>query len=62
MRRLPGSIIGKKLLPQEKNPQKTPCRKEPQQLREDLYRAFGVDLTRIPAPRLIARGSKIANR
>ena len=37
-----------KTLPPEKNPRKTPWRNEPPQLREDLYRAFGVDLTQIP--------------
>ena len=35
-------------LPKEKNPRKTPWRNEPPQLREDLYRTFGVDLTQIP--------------
>jgi transposase len=34
--------------PKEKNPRKTPWRNEPPQLRDDLYRAFGVDLTQIP--------------
>jgi transposase len=34
--------------PKEKNPRKTPWRNEPPQLRNDLYRAFGVDLTQIP--------------
>jgi len=34
--------------PREKNPRKTPWRNEPPQLRDDLYRAFGVDLTQIP--------------
>ena len=49
MRRLPAKIdIGEKPLPKEKNPRKTPWRNEPPQLREDLYRAFGVDLTQIP--------------
>jgi transposase len=35
--------------PKEKNPRKTPWRNEPPQLRDDLYRAFGVDLTQIPS-------------
>jgi transposase len=49
MRRLPGRVnIGEKPLPTEKNPRKTPWRNEPPQLREDLYRTFGVDLTQIP--------------
>jgi transposase len=49
MRRLPAKIdSGAKPLPKEKNPRKTPWRNEPPQLREDLYRAFGVDLTQIP--------------
>jgi transposase len=49
MRRLPAKIdVGEKPLPKEKNPRKTPWRNEPPQLREDLYRAFGVDLTQIP--------------
>jgi transposase len=49
MRRLPGRVdIGEKPLPKEKNPRKTPWRNEPPQLREDLYRTFGVDLTQIP--------------
>jgi transposase len=34
--------------PKEKNPRKSPWRNEPAQLRDDLYRAFGVDLTQIP--------------
>ena len=49
MRHLPGRVdITAKSLPPEKNPRKTPWRNEPPQLREDLYRAFGVDLTQIP--------------
>ena len=35
-------------LSKEKNPRKTPWRNEPPALREDLYRAFGVDLTQVP--------------
>lgn len=38
----------RKPLPKERNPRKTPWRNQPFQLREDLYRAFGVDLTQIP--------------
>ena len=34
--------------PKEENLSKTPWRNEPAQLRNDLYRAFGVDLTQIP--------------
>ena len=37
-----------KPLPKQKNPRKTPWRNEPHQLREDLYRTFGVDLTQVP--------------
>jgi transposase len=49
MRRLPGRVdISEKPLPTEKNPRKTPWRNEPPQLRADLYRTFGVDLTQIP--------------
>jgi transposase len=35
-------------LPKARNPRKTPWRNEPIGLREDLYRAFGVDLTQVP--------------
>lgn len=49
MRRLPTKIdVSEKPIPKEKNPRKTPWRNEPPQLREDLYRAFGVDLTQVP--------------
>jgi transposase len=37
-----------KPLPKERNPRKTPWRNEPPQLRQDLYRIFGVDLTQVP--------------
>jgi transposase len=37
-----------KPLGKERNPRKTPRRTEPPQLRSDLYRAFGVDLTQVP--------------
>ncbi len=35
-------------IPKARNPRKTPWRNEPIGLREDLYRAFGVDLTQVP--------------
>lgn len=35
-------------IPPARNPRKTPSRNEPIGLREDLYRAFGVDLTQVP--------------
>jgi hypothetical protein len=37
-----------KPLREERNPRKTPRRTEPPDLRLELYRAFGVDLTQIP--------------
>lgn len=37
-----------KPLAKERNPRKTPRRTEPHDLRGDVYRAFGVDLTQIP--------------
>lgn len=37
-----------KPLAQERNPRKTPRRTEPHDLRVEVYRAFGVDLTQIP--------------
>jgi transposase len=49
MQRLPANIDrGEKAIPQEKNPRKAPWRNPPPPLREDLYRAFGVDRTQIP--------------
>jgi len=49
VQRLPSKIDpDEKPLPKEKNPRKTPWRNEPPQLRDDLYRAFGVDLTQVP--------------
>jgi len=49
MSRLPVNVdINERPLPKEKNPRKTPWRNEPPQLREDLYRTFGVDLTQVP--------------
>jgi transposase len=35
-------------LRKERNPRKTPRRTEPSELRRELYRAFGVDLTQVP--------------
>jgi transposase len=40
----------KKPLGKERNPRKKPRRTEPPELRSELYRAFGVDLTQIPIP------------
>lgn len=37
-----------KPLGKERNPRKTPRRTEPLELRRELYRAFGIDLTQIP--------------
>ena len=37
-----------KPLGKERNPRKTPRRTEPLDLRRELYRAFGVDLTQVP--------------
>jgi transposase len=37
-----------KPLGKERNPRKTPRRTEPPELRKELYRTFGVDLTQIP--------------
>ncbi len=37
-----------KPLGKERNPRKTPRRSEPRDLRTDVYRAFGVELTQIP--------------
>lgn len=49
VRQLPAKIdTGEKPIPKERNPRKTPWRNEPSQLREDLYRAFGIDLTQVP--------------
>jgi hypothetical protein len=44
MQRLPSKVADDAKPPKEKNPRKTPWRNEPPQLRDDLYRAFGVDL------------------
>jgi transposase len=48
MQQLPSKIANGEKPPKEKNPRKTPWRNEPPQLRNDLYRAFGVDLTQVP--------------
>jgi transposase len=49
MEELPTKVDAQqKPLPKERNPRKTPWRNQPSQLREDLYRAFGVNLTQIP--------------
>jgi transposase len=49
MSRLPSKVDPVvKPLGKERNPRKTPRRTEPLDLRLELYRAFGVDLTKIP--------------
>lgn len=48
MQRLPSKAVADTKPPKEKNPRKSPWRNEPPQLRDDLYRAFGVDLTQVP--------------
>jgi transposase len=49
MARLPSKVDpALRPLAQERNPRKTPRRTEPQALRLELYRAFGVDLTQVP--------------
>jgi transposase len=48
VQRLPSKLADGQKPPKEKNPRKTPWRNEPPQLRDDLYRAFGVDLTQVP--------------
>lgn len=49
MSRLPGNVDPvEHPVPKARNPRKTPYRNEPAELREDLYRIFGVDLTQIP--------------
>ena len=46
---LPSKVdLQERPLRKAKNPRKTPWRNEPPALREDLYRAFGVDLTLVP--------------
>jgi transposase len=49
MGRLPAKVDPiEKPLKKERNPRKTPRRTEPHDLRVDVYRAFGVDLTQVP--------------
>lgn len=50
MQRLPSIVADGEKPPTggKPRPRKTPWRNEPPQLRDDLYRAFGVDLTEIP--------------
>jgi transposase len=48
VQRLPSKVASDRKPPKEKNPRKTPWRNEPPQLHDDLYRAFGVDLTQVP--------------
>jgi transposase len=48
MQQLPSKVADGEKPPRERNPRKTPWRDEPPQLRDDLYRAFGVDLTQVP--------------
>lgn len=48
MRLLPSKVDAGEKAPKERNPRKTAWRNEPPQLRDDLYRAFGVDLTQVP--------------
>jgi transposase len=48
MQQLPSKVAEGEKPPKEKNPRKTPWRNEPPKLRDDLYRAFGVDLTQVP--------------
>lgn len=49
MARLPSKVdLLQKPLGKERNPRKTPRRTEPVELRRELYRAFGVDLTQVP--------------
>ena len=49
MAQLPSKVdLDEKPLRKERNPRKTPRRTEPLDLRRELYRAFGVDLTQIP--------------
>ena len=47
---LPAKVdVAQQPIPKARNPRKTPYRNEPVGLRDDLYRAFGVDLTQVPA-------------
>lgn len=46
---LPARVdLVEKPIPEARNPRKAPWRNEPIGLREELYRAFGVDLTQVP--------------
>jgi transposase len=48
MQRLPSKVADGEKPPKGDKHRKTPWRNEPPQLRDDLYRAFGVDLTEVP--------------
>jgi transposase len=50
MQRLPSKVADGEKPPKgcKPHPRKVPWRNEPPQLRDDLYRAFGVDLTEVP--------------
>jgi transposase len=48
MQGIPSKVADGEKPPKEKNPRQTPWRNEPPRLREDLHRAFGVDLTQVP--------------
>ena len=48
MQRLPSKVADGEKPPNGSKSRKTPWRNEPPQLRHDLYRAFGVDLTEVP--------------
>ena len=50
MRQQPRKVVSRSEAAKAKNPGKTPWRNEPPHLRDDLYRAFGVDLTQSPGP------------
>jgi transposase len=48
MQRLPSKTVADHMPPKGGKTRRTPWRNEPPQLRNDLYRAFGVDLTEVP--------------
>jgi transposase len=48
MQRLPSKVADGEKPPNGSKSCRTPWRNEPPQLRDDLYRAFGVDLTQVP--------------
>jgi transposase len=48
MQTVPAKAAEGERAPKERNPRKTPWRNQPPQLRDDLYRAFPIDLTQIP--------------